>query len=53
VGLIEELNHELLATVVLVTHEPDLARRAGRVLRLADGAVVSDSALPASNTVPA
>jgi putative ABC transport system ATP-binding protein len=51
VGLIEELNHELLATVVLVTHEPDLARRAGRVLRLADGAVVSDSAAPALNSV--
>ena len=51
VGLIEELNHELLATVVLVTHEPDMARRASRVLRLADGAVVSDSAAPALNSV--
>ena len=43
VGLLEELNHELGATVVLVTHEAELARRAGRVLRLADGAVVSDT----------
>jgi putative ABC transport system ATP-binding protein len=30
-------------TVVLVTHEHDVAARAGRVIRLSDGAVVADS----------
>ncbi len=35
-GLLEELHAEG-RTVVLVTHNPDLARRAGRILRLTDG----------------
>jgi len=40
VELLAELNHELGTTIVLVTHEPELAARAQRVLRLRDGAVV-------------
>jgi len=42
VELLETLNRESGSTVVLVTHDLGLARRARRVIRLSDGAVVSD-----------
>jgi putative ABC transport system ATP-binding protein len=42
VVLLEELNRESGSTVVLVTHDRDLASRAGRLIRLADGVVVED-----------
>ena len=44
IALMEELNRERGTTLVLVTHDPLLAERARRTIRLADGAVVSDSA---------
>ncbi|HEX2190459.1 MAG TPA: ABC transporter ATP-binding protein [Longimicrobiaceae bacterium] len=44
VELLTELNRERGTTLVLVTHDPDLAARAGRIIRLADGRVVSDEA---------
>jgi putative ABC transport system ATP-binding protein len=43
VDLLFELNREAGVTVVLVTHDPDLAARAGRVVRLAGGRIVGDS----------
>ncbi|MDE2492192.1 MAG: ABC transporter ATP-binding protein, partial [Elusimicrobia bacterium] len=51
-GLLASLNHDGI-TVVMVTHEPDIAAHARRVLSLKDGRVVSDerraaAALPAA-----
>ncbi|MBA2290980.1 MAG: ABC transporter ATP-binding protein [Gemmatimonadales bacterium] len=44
VELMESLNAEFGTTLVLVTHDLDLAARARRNIRLADGAIVFDSA---------
>jgi putative ABC transport system ATP-binding protein len=43
VELLEMLNREAGTTIVLVTHDLHLARRAQRIIRLADGVVVSDA----------
>ena len=54
VALLSEMNRELETTLVLVTHDPELAGLARRILRLRDGAVASDSALaPADATAEA
>jgi len=42
IDLLVELNREAQTTLVLVTHDPALAARAGRIVRLAAGAIVSD-----------
>jgi len=42
VDLLVSLNREARTTLVLVTHDPDLAARAHRVLRLAGGRIVED-----------
>lgn len=42
VALIEELNRESGSTVVIVTHDPALAARTRRIIRLSDGRVVED-----------
>jgi putative ABC transport system ATP-binding protein len=41
-GLLDEL-HAAGRTIVLITHEPDVAERAARRLRIRDGAIDSDS----------
>jgi len=47
IELLETLNREAGTTIVMVTHDAALADRAGRVIRLNDGAVVHDSELAA------
>jgi putative ABC transport system ATP-binding protein len=44
IELMDRLNRELGTTLVLVTHDTDLAGRARRMIRLMDGRVVADSA---------
>jgi putative ABC transport system ATP-binding protein len=43
-GILQDLNREGM-TVVLVTHEPDISRYAGRVLNFRDGRITSDEAI--------
>lgn len=44
IELMESLNRDAKTTLVLVTHDPELAERAHRVIRLRNGSVVSDEA---------
>ena len=41
-NLLVRLNRESHMTIVLVTHEPDIAAYSGRIIRFLDGRVVSD-----------
>lgn len=43
IELLESINRESGATVVLVTHDAELAARAHRVIQLSDGAIVRDT----------
>jgi putative ABC transport system ATP-binding protein len=44
IELMSDLNREVGTTLILVTHDQTLAARAGRIVRLHDGALQSDSA---------
>jgi putative ABC transport system ATP-binding protein len=47
IDLMVALNRELGTTLVLVTHDLDLASKAHRTIRLSDGRIVEDTAVPA------
>ena len=53
VELLEQLNREDGTTIVLVTHDPVLATRLGRSIRLADGLVIEDTGAPSLETIAA
>ena len=42
-NLMMELHQTRKATVVLVTHEPDIARKSQRILTMADGKIIEDT----------
>lgn len=48
VALLETMNRERGLTLVVVTHDPGIGGRAGRRIRLADGALVEDKRAEAS-----
>ncbi len=53
VELLEQLNREAGTTIILVTHDLTLAHRAQRIIRLADGEVVSDAMVESAAPQPA
>jgi ABC-type lipoprotein export system ATPase subunit len=48
-SVLQRLNRKEGATIVLVTHEPEIAAYAGRLITLRDGRVISDERLPADS----
>ena len=53
--MFQELNRESGITVVLVTHDAEVARHARRIIRIHDGTIVDDApvAEPLAGSVPA
>jgi putative ABC transport system ATP-binding protein len=42
-GTFQRLNRDEKRTIVLITHEPDIARYADRIIRIRDGTIIEDS----------
>ena len=40
--LLKKINDEKKTTIVMVTHEPEFAKQAHRMVQLADGKIISD-----------
>jgi putative ABC transport system ATP-binding protein len=41
-GTFQKLNSELGRTIILITHEPDIAEHAERIIMIRDGLIVED-----------
>jgi len=50
ISIFLQLNHEGI-TIILVTHEPDIAEQAQRIIRLLDGKIVSDEKVTNNNKI--
>jgi macrolide transport system ATP-binding/permease protein len=50
--LFRQLNQEKGITLLLVTHDPEVARHADRVIRISDGEIVDDTAADDASTGP-
>jgi putative ABC transport system ATP-binding protein len=42
IAIFQQLNRQSGITIVLVTHEPDVAAHAGRIIRFRDGRIMDD-----------
>jgi putative ABC transport system ATP-binding protein len=52
VNYLAKVNKELGKTIIMVTHDPRVARAAGRILRIQDGMIATDIA-PGEDMAPA